>query len=59
MLLVRSGHVMCSLKAGSRDDSPRRVDSPSWQLTLHGHSSDDWPTCELFIGELRICSSLK
>ena len=40
-------------------DSPGQVDFPSWQLTLHGHSSDDWPTCELLAGELRICSSLK
>ena len=44
---------------GSRDDSRGRVNSPSWQLTLHGHSSDEWPTCELLAGELRICSSLK
>ena len=28
------------LSTGSRDDSPRRVDSPSWQLTLPGLSSD-------------------
>ena len=25
-------------------DSPERVDFPSWQLDLHGHLSDDWPT---------------
>ena len=43
----------------SRDYSRGRVDSPSWQLTLHCHSSDDWSTCELLAGELRICSSLK
>ena len=25
-------------------DSPERVDFHSWQLNLHGHLSDDWPT---------------
>ena len=37
---------------GSRDDSPGRVDSPSWQLTFHCHSSEDWPTASLLAGEL-------
>ena len=38
-------------------DSPGRVDCPSWQLTLPGHLSDDWPTagrrCVLLAGEFR------
>ena len=28
-------------------DSPGRGDFPSWQLTLHGHSSDDRPTLSM------------
>ena len=40
-------------------DSPGRVDFPSWQLTLHGHSSGRRCPCELLAGELPICSSLK
>ena len=28
-------------------NSSERVDFPSWQLNLHGHLPDDWPTLSL------------
>ena len=31
----------------TRDDIPGRVDFPSWKLTLHCYSSEDWPTLSM------------